>query len=352
MPSWRAAGRGLSGGLSLGLYRDLAVGAAADGAEVWASEGILVQGASIGAPPDQFAPDGQNWNLAPPDPLHPGAHSAFAELLAANMRHAGALRIDHVMALARLFWIPAGAGAKDGSYVTYPLDDLLGHLAFESTRARALVVGDDLGTVPDGLRGRLRESAVLVCSVLWFERDGRAFRAPGDYPREAVASVSTHDLPTLAGWWLGLDWQERAALGMAADNGAALRAAEKRALVETLQREGLLDADADFDAAPTLSLFRAIHAYLARTPAMLALVQAEDLVGARTAVNLPGTDRERPNWRRKLDHPTERLFTDDTARAILAALRAERPVARFDRGRAGGMAVGCGGRSPRRHWTE
>ncbi len=320
----RAAERGRDGGLSLGLYRDLAVGAAADGAEAWASEGALVRGAAIGAPPDRFAPDGQNWHLAPPDPLKPAAQSSFAGLLAANMRHAGALRIDHVMGLARLFWIPAGTGAKDGTYVSYPLDDLLGHLALESTRARSLVVGEDLGTVPEGLRARLNENAVLGCRVLWFERDGAGFRGPRDYPVQAVASVSTHDLPTLAGWWLGLDGQERVALGISSEDGSALRAAEKRALVEALAREGLLGGPVDLEAEPTPALLAAIHAYLARTPSMLALVQADDLAGATMAVNLPGTDRERPNWRRKLAPGIDRIFASETARAILAPLIGER----------------------------
>ncbi|MGH7066435.1 MAG: 4-alpha-glucanotransferase [Acetobacteraceae bacterium] len=319
-----AAERARASGLALGLYRDLAVGAAPDGAEVWANQESLASGVSVGAPPDRFAPGGQIWHLPPPDPLSPDAQSLFAQVVAANMRHAGALRIDHVMGLQRLFWIPGGAEARDGAYVNYPFDDLLGHLALESVRARTLVVGEDLGTLPDGFRARLADEAVLSCRVLWFERDDGRFRAPGAYPRMAVAAVSTHDLPTLIGWWLGLDWQERRELGISSGDEAAARLAEKQALLEALAREGLLGGPVDLDAEPTPELLAGVHAYLARTPAILALVQADDLAGAARALNLPGTDRERPNWRRRLELSVERLLRSERARIILAALVRER----------------------------
>jgi len=184
---------------------DLAIGAAPDGAEVWANPSGFARGVTIGAPPDPFSKDGQNWNLPPPNPeaLIESGYAAFGELLAANMRHAGALRIDHVMGLTRLFWIPEGAAPVDGAYVRYPLEALLRVLATESVRARCLVVGEDLGTVPEGLRERLAAADVLSYRVLWFERQGSAFVAPERYPPKAAACVSTHDLPTIAGWWSG-----------------------------------------------------------------------------------------------------------------------------------------------------
>ena len=219
----QAAARARDGGLALGLYRDLAIGAAPDGSEPWASPGGFALGVSIGAPPDPFSPTGQVWDLPPPDPnvMIATACAGFRELLAANMRHAGALRIDHVMGLSRLFWVPGGATAAAGAYVRYPFDALLGTLALASARARCLVVGEDLGTVPDGLRERLADAAVLSYRVLWFERDGDAFIAPSQWPAQAAACVSTHDLPTIAGWWTGADIDEREALGLLSKADAA-----------------------------------------------------------------------------------------------------------------------------------
>ena len=182
-----AAVRGRLSGLTLGLYRDLAVGAAPDGAEAWANAGVLAGGVSIGAPPDPLGPHGQNWNLPPPDPwaVRRTGAAAFSELLAANMRNAGALRIDHVMGLERLFWIPDGASGAEGAYVSYPFEDHLAQLALESVRAGCLVVGEDLGTLPYGLRERLEAANVLSYRVLWFERNGEAFLPPSAYPAAA-----------------------------------------------------------------------------------------------------------------------------------------------------------------------
>jgi glycogen operon protein len=293
-----------------GLYRDLAVGAAPDGAEVWSGALRFLPGVSIGAPPDAFAPDGQIWGIPPPDPA---GQAGFAALVRANMRHATALRIDHVLGLRRLFLVPEGARGGEGAYLRYPLRDLLGQLALESQRARCLVVGEDLGTVPPGLRPELAAAEVLSYRVLWFERDAEGFIPPVRWPARAAACVSTHDLPTLAGWWAGEDITERTALGLG-DAVAAMaeRAADRAALRALLATEGLLpEQDADLPAA--------VHALAARTPAALLLVQAEDLAGERVGVNLPGTDRERPNWRRRLPMEVRVLFASPLARAVLAA---------------------------------
>ncbi len=210
-------------GLAIGFYRDLAIGAAPDGAEAWSTQAALGRGVSIGAPPDPLGPEGQVWNLPPPlpDALDAGGYEGFRALVAANARHAGALRIDHVMGLARLFWVPDGATATEGAYVRYPFDDLLGALALESARARCLIVGEDLGTVEEGLRERLSAADVLSYRVLWFERDGPHFRAPQRYPVKAAACISTHDLPTIRGWRHGADIEERRALGLASDEETA-----------------------------------------------------------------------------------------------------------------------------------
>ncbi len=312
---------GKDAGLWLGLYRDLAVGAAPDGGETWAEAELYLQGSSVGAPPDPFAEGGQVWSLPPPNPLAMAqtGYAAFAALLRANMRHAGALRIDHVMGLVRLFVVPDGAPALQGAYLAYPLDDLLGQLALESQRAKCLVVGEDLGTVPYGLREKLDAANVLSYRVLWFEREGQDFAPPAFYPRKAVACASTHDLPTLSGWWDGVDIAEKADLGLitlaVAEQDRLNRREDKLRLLKALQRERLL-GDADPDAPLGAELVAALHAFLKRTPSVLAMLQIDDLLGERTAVNLPGTDRERPNWRRKL--------AGDAAAALGAAGLAKR----------------------------
>ncbi|MFO1151492.1 MAG: glycogen debranching protein GlgX [Alsobacter sp.] len=319
-------------GLPLGFYGDIAVGAAPDSAEVWSSPDLFARGASIGAPPDLFSSEGQVWNLPPPIPLQQEASAgdAFAELVAASMRHAGLLRIDHVMGLTRLFWVPDGARGADGAYVAAPLDLLLARLAIESRRFGVGVVGEDLGTVPDGLRERLDAADVLSYRVLWFEREGEGFRPPRTWPVKAAACVSTHDLPTLAGWWEGRDIAERAALGHFTPEAAAsareARAREKSVLLETLRAAGLLEraetgAGAEFLPA---SVAVAVHAFVAEAPSSLMLAQVDDLVGETDAVNLPGTDRERPNWRRRLARPVGELASDPLVRRILQAVAAAR----------------------------
>ncbi len=312
-------------GLSIGFYRDLAVGAAPDGAEAWSAQDTLMRGVSVGAPPDPFSANGQNWFLPPPDPIamRRDGYASFNELLVANMRHAGALRIDHVMGLRRLFIIPDGASAVEGAYVGYPLDGLLAQVALQSQRARCLVVGEDLGTVPEGMSAALSSANILSYSVLWFERRDGRIREPSEWRRLAAACVSTHDLPTLAGWWGGADIAEKQGLGLMPDGDRALlaRDAEKAALVAQLREEGLLAGEVDLDQPMTAPVAAAVHAFVSATPALLALVQADDLAGERMAVNLPGTDRERPNWRRRLDVDVADLCRTPLARAILAAMR-------------------------------
>ena len=308
-------------GLALGFFRDLAVGAAPDGAEVWANPSGFARGVAVGAPPDPFSTNGQNWNLPPPNPeaLVANGCAAFNELLAANMRHAGALRIDHVMGLARLFWIPDGAAPVDGAYVSYPLETLLGALAAESNRASCLVVGEDLGTVPGGLRDRLAAADVLSYRVLWFERTGTSFTAPARYASKAAAAVSTHDLPTIAGWWNGNDIEEKAALGLLDDHAEAAakteRARDKRALAEAIEVAGVTEGAALAPYAPhDAEITAAVHRFAGAAPSALVLVQADDLALEPMALNLPGTDRERPNWRRKVRTPVDELWQTPAGR--------------------------------------
>ncbi len=304
----RAAQDAREAGLSLGFYRDLAIGTAPDGAEAWASARELALGMSVGAPPDPFSASGQIWNLPPADPwrLRESGYRGLAGLLGANMRHAGGLRIDHVMGFTRLFWVPDGASGAEGAYVAYPLADMLGELALESTRARCFVVGEDLGTVPEGFRDVLAKDNVLSYRVLWFERDGGGFIPSTRYPAGAVACVSTHDLPTLAGWQAGADIAERARLGLLDAEGAKAAANERQT-----ERTALASALGGPVGAP------AVHGFLAASPCALVLAQADDLAGETVALNLPGTDRERPNWRRKVGVPLPELVEAPRARAII-----------------------------------
>ena len=322
----RAAQRGRDRGLEIGLYRDLAVGAAPDGTEAWAHAGALAHGVTVGAPPDPFSVQGQNWSLPAPNPLA-GAREGWASLSAvyrANLRHAGMLRIDHAMGLQRLFLIPDGARPAEGAYLSYPLDDLIGHIALESQRAQCMVVGEDLGTVAEGFRDRMTRSNITGMRVLWFERKGMEFLSPASYPPMSVACVATHDLATLAGWWRGADIAERLSLGLLtmakAGEAIAARREEKRGLLAALLAAGLI-ASAPSDEAPLSdAIAAAVHALIGGASSILAHAQFDDLVGETVATNLPGTDRERPNWRLKAGPDVAATFASHRAQAILAAL--------------------------------
>jgi 4-alpha-glucanotransferase len=310
-----ASTAGRKGGLSIGIYRDLAVGADPNGAEAWADQELVATGASIGAPPDAFNQTGQNWGLAPVNPraLRRRCFAPFVAAIRANMRYAGILRIDHVMSLDRLYWIPVGMAATEGAYVSYPFGDLLRLVALESCRQQCAVVGEDLGTVPEGFRERMRSANLLSCRVLTFERrsDG-GFVPPDQYPALAVASAATHDLPTLRGFWLGTDIAWRRSLGLypdadAAEADAATRRHDRDRLLQALVAVGLLAPERLGEFLPasgtptyTPELGDLILSYLARSRARLMLVQLEDAIGESEQANLPGTTDEHPNWRRRL----------------------------------------------------
>ncbi|MBD0305934.1 MAG: 4-alpha-glucanotransferase, partial [Nitrospiraceae bacterium] len=320
-------------GMPIGLYHDLALGSDRTGSDAWMFQDVLALGVACGAPPDAFAPEGQNWGLPPPIPhrLRADGYRMFIELLRKNMAHGGALRLDHVMALFRLFWVPCGLPASAGTYVRYPWEDLLGILALESVLRQAVVVGEDLGTVPDLVREKLAASRVLSYRVFYFERSQNGeWKAPGDYPKEALAVISTHDLPPLAGYWAAQDIELRWKLGLYSDE-AAYRAAvderrrEKTQILEALRREGLLLEDSvelGADSSEwTPELSRAVHCYVARTPACLMLVGLEDLIGHRTQINLPGTLDSYPNWSLKFPVTLDALQIDPRPRQLAAALQ-------------------------------
>ena len=324
-------------GLALGLYMDLAVSVDRHGADTWAWRGLFAAGASVGAPPDDFNLNGQDWGLPPmlPDRLRELGWEPFAQALRANMRAAGALRIDHVMGLMRLYWVPAGWSAAEGLYLRYPFDEALAVVALESHRNRCAVIGEDLGTVPDEVRAAMRERGMIGCRPLIFEKrhDGE-FRGPGEIEPEAAVSVTTHDLPTLAGWWLGRDIEVRERLGLFAadsvrDAQRAARESDRAALLRALEREGLLPVGtaADPAALPELGpdLARAVHACAARSPSRILAVQPEDLLGMTEQVNLPGSTSDiYPNWSRKLAVELERWPALPAFAGVAAAIRAER----------------------------
>lgn len=291
-----------AGEMRIGLYRDLAVGADAAGAETWADRDLMVHGLHIGVPPDSLSASGQEWGLPPPDPFKTRAsgYRSFVELLRANMRHAGALRIDHVMALERLYVIPKGAPAREGAYLDYSFADLAGIVALESVRRHCIVVGEDLGSVPEGFRERLADARMLSYRVLRFERAGDRFLGPREYPRLALAVAGNHDMATLRGWWESAD------------------DAERRELLVLLRGEGLLEAHGDL-SYDTLCV--AVHALLGRSRAVVALAQLDDVLRERAPVNMPAAP-DYPNWRRRYGQTVEGLAREPLLGAVAAALGA------------------------------
>jgi 4-alpha-glucanotransferase len=314
-------------GLELGLVGDLAIGTAPNGADTWAAPDLFVAGASLGAPPDPHSPGGQDWGLAPLDPRALAARrfDYWILLLRAALRHMGGLRLDHVMGLFRQFWIPPGGRPADGAYVRYPAEPLLAILALESTRAGAVIVGEDLGTVPRGLPAVLRRWGILSTRVLYFEREGAGFKPARRYSNRALATVNTHDHAPLAGYWCARDIELGHAVGAIPSAGALatarrVRARERRALLRRLAAERVLpDAQAPASSA---ALAAAVHSFLAGTPAPLIGLSLDDLMGETEPVNLPGIGLDRyPSWQRRSALPLERLTTAAEVRRALGDQR-------------------------------
>jgi 4-alpha-glucanotransferase len=322
-----AAAQARAAGMRVGLYQDLAIGSSPTGADAWAYADHFLRGVTIGAPPDPYSDSGQNWGLPPLDPraLKRGGYAYFIDLVRAGFRHAGALRIDHVMGLFRLFWIPQGVSGRDGAYVRYPAEDLLGILALESVRHRALVVGEDLGTVPEEVPSRLAKWGVLSSKVLYFERESDGtFKRADRYPALALATANTHDMPTLAGFWSERDIELRRELGLIAAGEEEARARAERdrdrgALVQLLDEERILPGGAPQSSA---ELRAAVHGFLWRTPSQLVGLALDDLAGETEAVNVPGVGGDRyPSWTRKMRADLEAITSSDEADVILARTR-------------------------------
>jgi len=311
----QAAARGA--GMRIGLISDLAIGMDPTGSHAWSRPADLLPGLTIGAPPDAFNRHGQDWGLSgfSPHALVAGGFEPFLSTLRTAMRHAGGVRIDHVMGLQRLWLIPKGAPASDGAYLAYPFEDLLRLIQLESLRHDAVVIGEDLGTVPQGFRGRLRRAGLSGMDVLWFERSRTSFRAPARWRADAVAMTTTHDLPTVAGWWQGADIDLRRDLGLGDgpgrdDDEKRARDKDRRHLWRAFAQAGVVEdrtPPAPDEPEPAVD---AALAFVATSPAPLMLAPLEDLLGTAEQPNLPGTIDQHPNWRRRLEPPAAALFDE------------------------------------------
>ncbi len=315
-----AESEAMQDGLELGMYQDLAVGSAASGSDVWSHPELFLLGATVGAPPDMYSDDGQNWGLPAINPhvLRATGYDYWTRLLRAGFRHTGALRIDHALGLFRMFWVPLGESARQGAYVRSFSKELFGILALESVRHNALVVGEDLGTVPSDVPGVLARWGVLSSKVQVFERDfhtGR-FREAHAYPRMALATVNTHDLPPLVGWAEARDIMLRSEVGDLADAAVsgAMRDSRKNdlgALVSSLIEAGLLPHDAHDHLTSDL-LIAAVHGFIRRTPSALVGLSLDDLGFEATPVNIPGVWQDKyPSWSRRMRDTLETLFASE-----------------------------------------
>jgi 4-alpha-glucanotransferase len=313
-----------------GLYRDLAVGIHRDGADAWADPEVYLAGASVGAPPDAFNPDGQNWGIPPPSPLalRGSRYAPFVAAVRANMQHAKILRIDHVMGLQRLYWVPQGHPARSGAYIRYPVDDLLGIVALESRRSGCLIIGEDLGTLPDGFHERLAEASIMSTRLMMFERyPNGLFRRPGTYPRLAAVSFGTHDLPTIRSWLEGRDIKLRQSLGLCSEPAAEQECARRRedgALLFAALSDQQLTAGSDLDLNAISDLITAIEQFLARSSSALVLANLSDMLAETEQINLPGTVSEHANWRHRFGLPVSALSSTALARRIALAIATER----------------------------
>ena len=281
---------------------------------------------NVGAPPDIFNPAGQNWGLTgfSPRGLTTSGFAAFLATLRAAMRHAGGVRIDHAMSLKRLWVIPKGASPADGAYLTYPFDDLLRLVKLKSARHRAVVVGEDLGTVPPGFQNKLDHAGIAGMRVLWFERNAAKFTSPTRWSSHAVATTSTHDLPAVAGWWRGADIETRERLqilGPNSDNQAQQhqRQADRTQLWKAFRSAGVADAamPASSDTAPVVD---AAVKFIAATPSPLVILPLEDALGLTEQPNLPGSIDEHPNWRRRYRPAADQIFNDQDVAARAQSL--------------------------------
>ncbi|MGF6761856.1 4-alpha-glucanotransferase [Paraburkholderia sp. GAS33] len=326
-------------GMAVGLIADLAVGCDSAGSHAWSYRDDMLQGVSVGAPPDLFNQAGQAWGLTTfsPRAMRTQGFSAFIDMLRAAFAHAGGVRIDHILGLRRLWLVPDGESAANGAYLRYPLEDMLRLIALESWRHRSIVIGEDLGTVPPGFRERLDEHGIEGIRVLWFEgsETGKGFKPPNRWDRNAVGTTTTHDLPTVTGWWRGADitWRNRIGQTMPRADGrdpvevAQAERAEDRALLwDAFQQAGVAAKDVPAPPPESAPVDEAL-AFVAATPSPLVTYPLEDLLALEDQPNLPGSIDEHPNWRRRLVLPIDELFDEPAFSDRLLAVDRARSTA-------------------------
>lgn len=308
-------------GMSIGIYHDLAIGSVRGSSDVWCNKSLYALDMDVGAPPDDFSPDGQNWGFPPliPDRLRKGGYELYIQTLRKNMKYAGALRIDHALGIFRLFWIPSGMSPKDGTYVRYPYEDLLRIIALESVRNDTIVVAEDLGTIGENVRENLKRFKMLSYRLFYFERNypDPSFLPPSKYPELALSATTTHDLPTLYGYWIGRDIKERKRLGKYRDDETLYsqlreRERDRYLIIGALKKEGLLPEDFQSPPEMTEELCLAIYHYLMKTPSRIVLVSLDDMLGRIDQQNMPGVTEGYPNWRQKIETNLEEIIKRDS----------------------------------------
>lgn len=322
-------------GMLLGLYQDLAIGSIGGGSDAWSNRSVFAYAAEVGAPPDDFSPDGQKWGFPPliPEAQRETGYELFIQTIRQNMKQGGALRIDHALGMFRLFWIPRGMHPKDGAYVNYPFEDLIRIIALESERNRTVVIAEDLGTVGDNVRETLRRFKMLSYRLLYFERDypDPSFSSPGKYPAAALCAVTTHDLPTLSGYWQGRDLEVSKKAGKYPeetlfDKRVEERERDKRLLISALKSHRVLRKNYPLKSGMTDELCKAVYQYLSLTPCRMVVVNFDDILGTLDQQNLPGTIDEHPNWVQKTPILLEDAMKDRRFPDLSAGIKDEFPL--------------------------
>ncbi len=323
-------------GMPIGLYLDLAVGCDGSSVDVWSNKEVYVANAGLGAPPDAMNTLGQNWGLTPMNPvtLYEQAYQPLISALRSNMQYAGALRIDHILGLIRQYWIAPNMHPHEGVYITYPLDDILRIIALESRRNKCIVIGENLGTAPPGSAERIENAGLLSYKVLFFERwESGLFKRPTSFPQQSMVTVSTHDLPTLAGWWLGrdLEWRQELALYPNDEMGQTERndrQTSRAQLLGALQDINVINSEQLPEQSPAKmnrELSLATQKFLAQAPSHLQLIPLEDTLELVEQVNIPGTIDQHPNWQQKLPVTLDELWQQESVIQMTATMNQVRP---------------------------
>ncbi len=320
--------------LGIGLYGDLAVGTTSFGADAWCYPEVILRDVHFGAPPDAFSEAGQNWSICPFNPLalHKEGFKTFIKMVQKNMQYYGALRIDHVMGLKQLYWIPDGLSAKEGAYVGNPYETMLAIIALESHRNQCLVIGEDLGTVPWGMREQMDQENIFGYRVSWFETWAETgyYKRPDTYTGKALAAVSTHDLPTVAAFWSGSDLDVRNKLKVydtqdEHDQATQERIQAKIRLLDALKDQGLIEGHRIWEDVSVDEVTHALHAFVARSNSYLMFAQLDDLSLEQTMLNMPGIpEYDYPNWRRRLSYSIEDYKNSERVQTLLQAIKQER----------------------------